>query len=66
MAVIAVFVVAVVGISLGLVPLVYYYGENNGLFDLLVLNSIIGSVFTLSYHIIVNCLMLKHRGFLLH
>lgn len=54
MAVIAVFVVAVVGISLGLVPLVYYYGENNGLFDLLVINSIIGSVFTLSYHIIVN------------
>ena len=34
MTVIAVFVVAVVGISLGLVQLVYYYGENNGLFDL--------------------------------
>ena len=54
MAVIAVFIVALAGITLGLIPLVYYYGENHGLFYLLVINSIIGSVFTLTYHIIVN------------
>ncbi|MGC8609387.1 MAG: APC family permease [Thermoplasmata archaeon] len=54
MAVIAVFVVAVIGIGFGLIPLVYYYGENNGLYYLLVINAIVGSTFTLLYHIIVN------------
>jgi len=54
MAVIAVFIVAVAGISFGLAPLVYYYGENDGLFYVLVINGLIGSIFTLLYHIIVN------------
>ncbi len=54
MAVIAVFVVAVAGISFGLAPLVYYYGEDDGLFYVLVINGLIGSIFTLSYHVIVN------------
>jgi APA family basic amino acid/polyamine antiporter len=54
MAVIAVFVVAVIGIGFGLIPLVYYYGMNHGMYDLLVINAIAGSTFTLLYHIIVN------------
>lgn len=54
MAVIAVFVVPLVVITLILIPLVYYYGENHGLFYLLVINIIMGSVFTLTYYIIVE------------
>ncbi len=54
MAVITVFVIAIIGIGFGLIPLVHYYGENYGMYYLLVINAIVGSTFTLVYHIIIN------------
>lgn len=54
MAVIAVFVTVVIGIILSLVSLVYYFGENNGLFYPIAIWGTAITIFTLVYHIIVN------------
>lgn len=54
MAVIAVFIVVVAGIVISLVSLVAYFGEDNGLFDPIVIFGISITIFTLLYHIIVN------------
>lgn len=54
MAVLAVFVVVVIGIILSLVSLVYYFGEDNGLFLPIAIWGTAITIFTLVYHIIVN------------
>lgn len=53
-AVMAVFVAVVIGIILSLVTLVYYFGEDNGLFYPIAIWGTAITIFTLLYHIIVN------------
>ncbi len=53
-ATILVFVVVVIGIIVTLVPMVYYYGESNGLFYSFAMWGTAITIFTLIYHIFTN------------
>lgn len=48
------FVIVVVGVLLTLFPMVYVYGESNGLFDSFALWGTVITIFTLLYHIATN------------
>ena len=49
-----IFVIVVVGVLLTLIPMVYYYGESNGLFDSFAMWGTAITIFTLMYHIVTN------------
>ena len=48
------FLIVVIGVLLTIVPMVYYYGESNGLFDSFALWGTAITIFTLLYHIATN------------
>lgn len=49
-----IFIVTIVGVIATLIPMVYYFGESNGLFDSFALWGTVITIFTLMYHIFTN------------